>query len=121
MSFARQAAAFAQKSAVHRAGAFGPATAPQGITYGGKVFPVVSVGTITSSEALGQGVYAGGWTRTVTTVIRILKSTTGFVPVENAVLVLNHTGQAFRITELRGGVPAEWVLGCANPESTEGV
>jgi len=105
-------AEFAQQSAESRAAVFGALTAPGGITYQGKNYKAV-VSTITTTRELESG----GWGHTVTTLVRVLRCLTAFAPVEGQLLTLVSTGQVLRITEIKSNVPAEWILGCTDPEA----
>ena len=105
-------ARFAARSASDRATSFGTATAPRGIKYLGVTYPAV-VGTISSTQELESG----GWRVTIQTVIRVQRTCTGFAPVDGGLITINHSGQVYRIVETKANVPAEWVLGCVDPEN----
>lgn len=105
-------ARFACRSAQSRVQAFGPGSAPKGITYAGQPY-CATVGTISTSKEMESG----GWNVSVDTVIRVLRSYTTFTPVDGGLITLNHTGQIVRIVEIKTNVPAEWVLGCIQPEA----
>jgi hypothetical protein len=108
---AASVARFAVRSAQSRVQAFGPVSAPDGITYSGKPY-CATVGTISNAAELKLG----GWQVTVSTVIRVLRSYTTFTPIDQGLITINHSGQVVRIVEIKTNVPAEWVLGCIDPE-----
>lgn len=104
-------AEFACQSAQSRHQAFAPLTAPQGITYGG-----VRYDAVVSTLDLSRGdLERGGWPAIVSVTIRVLR-VTGIAPVDGGLITINHSGRIVRITQIRDNVPAEWVLGCSDPE-----
>ena len=105
-------ARFASRSASERATAFGTATAPRGIKYFGITYPAV-VGTISSTKEMETG----GWNVVIKAVIRVQRTCKGFAPVDGGLITINHSGQVYRIVETKTNVPAEWVLGCIQPEA----
>ena len=37
--------------------------------------------------------------------------------VDGGLITINHSGQVYRIVETKANVPAEWVLGCVDPQN----
>lgn len=104
-------AEFAQESAEDRHSSFARMTAPGGIRHKGQTYAAV-VSTISTTQELERG----GWKITVTTVVRVLRQG-GFQPANGDTLVLCRSRRVLRVVEVKDNVPAEWVLGCVDPEA----
>lgn len=102
---------FATASAESRHAVFGPLTAPGGIRHKGQTWPAV-VSTISTTQELERG----GWKVEVSTVVRVLRQP-GFQPTDGDTLVLARSRRVLRVVEIKDNIPAEWVLGCVDPES----
>lgn len=104
-------AEFAQQSAESRHAVFGDLTAPGGIRHKGRTYAAVA-STISSTQELERG----GWRVEISTVVRVLRQP-GFQPADGDTIVLARSRRVLRIIEVKDNVPAEWLLGCTDPEA----